>query len=96
MLVLWCFKGCQGQTSSSACMPTRLPSCLPYTQVAERSARQGVRIAGMALPTAVAGSKGRLGNLLRKAGAAVKQGSGALVASIKHAGASQQEDAVMG
>jgi hypothetical protein len=65
-------------------------------KVAERSVRQGVRIAGVPLPNAVAGSKGRLGNLLRKAGAAVKQGGGALVASIKQAGASQQEEVVAG
>ena len=68
---------------------------LPLLKVAERSARQGVRLVGVPLPSAVAGSKGRLGNLLRKAGAAVKQGSGAIVASIKQAGASQQEEAVM-
>ena len=77
-------------------MPSGLLPAHLHMQVAERSARQGVRIAGVPLPNAVAGSKGRLGNLLRKAGAAVKQGGGALVASIKHAGASQQEEAVAG
>lgn len=44
-----------------------------------------VRIAGVAQASAAA-SKGRIGSLLRKAGAAMKQGSGALVASIKQAG----------
>lgn len=58
-------------------------------------AQGGVRIAGVPVLPSAAASKGRIGSLLRKAGAAVKERSGALVASIKQAGASQQEEAAV-
>lgn len=68
-------------------------------KVAERASRSAVRlgIAGVAAKggAAAAAAKGRFGSLLRKAGSAVMQGSGSLVASIRHMGASQQEEAHM-
>lgn len=44
-----------------------------------------MRIAGVPLPMAAA-SKGRIGSLLRKASAVVKQGGRELVAAVKQAG----------
>jgi hypothetical protein len=61
-------------------------------QVAERATRLGLRlgIPGVAMvAVGGAGGKGCFGSLLRKAGAAVKQGSVGLAASFKHLGGSQ-------
>ena len=61
-------------------------------QVTERNTRSSIRLGIAGVAAGGAAQKGRIGSLLRKAGSAVKQGGGSIVASIQRLGTSQQEE----